>query len=60
MHKGWRRATGHEERGIFVGVADGDVAETVNNLVVVEDVVCYDECGYELGEIDGYHVCGWD
>lgn len=47
---------GHEEDG----VADGDVAETVEDFVVVEDVVGGDQGGEELIEVYGYHFYGWD
>ena len=43
--KGRRRTAGHKEGGIVVGVADGDVAETIDYLVVIEDVICCNECG---------------
>lgn len=59
LDKGWRWVAGHEERGIVVWVADGDVAETVDDLIVIKDVVCCNECGQELSEVDGYHLGGW-
>lgn len=37
---------GLEESGIIVGSADGNVADTVDDLVIVEDVVCCNECRY--------------
>ena len=36
----WGWLAGHAECGIVVGVADGDMAEAVEDLVIVEDVVC--------------------
>ena len=45
LDEGWRWVARHEEGGVVVGVADGVVAETVDDVVVVEDVVCCDEGG---------------
>ena len=45
LDEGWRWVARHEGGGVVVGVADGDMAETVDDVVVVEDVVCCDEGG---------------
>ena len=53
----WRLVAGHEESGIVQGIADADMAETGQYLIVVKDVVCSDKKRKRLREI-GYHIDG--